>query len=383
MQYIGTADAGSAAGSDRSERGGGRLPVQQSFLSTSFGGGIVEAEVRRRWDEPSSMSSTGAAGTDTVEAWDGPTGFSASACWGGPGGVGDSVREHFYEAATATVEAEGERRGGRVATRRPCDSVDGLGAASSVIEDRVADYEHGLRIASGITEAHVPNTDSNSAEGYDEAHSNSATSTTVGRAVDSEGGRDDDKASPSACFPSVAASCDVPRATLEPSQPLPPQTPIMLQLQAVASNLLAAAQDDTSTTMIAWPYDLDTGKLKPYRYPLSTLARHGMTDQQFSLLSSREIFSLPLQRVRVGNARAESGPFPVIPIFASGGDSWESKPVSKSGAFRESRQLLRYDMFYQSLLAQSVSAADEKLLVWASCSSPWGACGSIASWLSP
>lgn len=338
MQYIGTADTGSAAGSERgsrdgrSEPGGGQPPVQQSFLSTAFGGGIVEAEVRRRWDEPSSLASGAvAAKPETVEAWDGLTGFSGSACWGGPGGLSDSAREHFYEAATATTEAEGGRRG---ATGRPGDPVDGLGAASSVIQDRDANYKHGLGSASGIAEARVPNADSNSsADGYGAAHVDGATSNTVGRAVDSEGGGDDDEVSPTAFFPSVAASCDVPRATLEPWQPL--------QLRAVASKLLAAAQDDTSTTIMAWPYDLDTGKAKCHRYPLSTLARQGMTDQQFSQLSAHEISSLPLQRVRVGNARAESGPFPVIPIFASRGDSCESKPVSKSGVSRHSRQLPR------------------------------------------
>lgn len=108
---------------------------------------------------------------------------------------------------------------------------------------------------------------------------------------------------------------------------------LMRQLRLCAPALIDAAQDPSSTTVIAWPHPLPSfdGALRRSgnREALSVLARFGMTPDQLSdPLTASDVAALQLQRARAGNAKAGAGAYPVVPIFSTGGHSEES--VSES-----------------------------------------------------
>ena len=104
---------------------------------------------------------------------------------------------------------------------------------------------------------------------------------------------------------------------------------LMMQLRAHVPALLSAAQDESSTTVIAWPHAKpscsgEASRLSN-RESLCTLACHGMSVDEFSApLSGREVASLTLQRARVGNAPLGTGAYPVVPIFSDGSHASDS-----------------------------------------------------------
>lgn len=104
---------------------------------------------------------------------------------------------------------------------------------------------------------------------------------------------------------------------------------LMTQLRAHVPALLSAAQDASSTTVIAWPHAKSScgGEASHLsnRESLCTLACHGMSVDEFSApLSGREVASLMLQRARVGNAPLGTGAYPVVPIFSDGSHASDS-----------------------------------------------------------
>lgn len=99
---------------------------------------------------------------------------------------------------------------------------------------------------------------------------------------------------------------------------------LLQRLQRYIPALLAASQDLSSTTVIAWPFVPPTLDGSGNREALSVIARRGMSADQFSHKSAREIASLTLQRARAGNAKSGTGAYPVIPVFSDGYYSPES-----------------------------------------------------------
>lgn len=122
------------------------------------------------------------------------------------------------------------------------------------------------------------------------------------------------------------------------SSPLVPEE-LLCRLRISAPALIIAAQDASSTTVIAWPHPLPSFDGAPRRTgnreALSVLARCGMTPDQLSMpLPASDVAALQLQRARAGNAKAGTGAFPVIPIFSTGGHSHESVSESCIGFVR-------------------------------------------------
>ena len=93
---------------------------------------------------------------------------------------------------------------------------------------------------------------------------------------------------------------------------------LLLQLRSIAPVLLAAAQNPSSTTLVAWPHPMGTNVHVGNLVPLCDLACNGMTIDQFAVnFSLLDIKALTLVRTRVGNSKARTGAFPVVPIFSS------------------------------------------------------------------